>query len=358
MGCGTDTSRHDGWYRRVARVNDSPRCIFRIGLALGLAILSACGQSDVGEVAEPAVEAVPAEGDAEVEAAEPSTTTTTAATTTTASTTTTTAPIEPAEPLGVTLLDAGAEPRQLLRFALTDGSERTVTTSTQTIEQLVQGVSLVPPQPIETITRVSVERVAVDGGVQVRSEITDAAIGPATDPELADFIGANFAELIGITTTVVVDDRGLVNATANDAGASEIVVDLLGDSLSQSTPLPGEAVGVGASWVTEANLQDSGVTGVVRTTWTLREFTDNGLIVDLDVVQEIANIGEAVDLDGVEAIVEDWNVSGTGAAELDLRQFSAVTSEVIIDGVQRFSFGDNRSVEQRITTETRVETVP
>ena len=292
---------------------DLRRLLSTTGFAVALVVLSACGQAEEGEPAQAESSAAAADDDGVVDTGDelPSSTTTTTevvTTTTEAATTTVATSIVPVDAPVVALLDAGAEPRRELRFALSDGTERTVATSTQTIEQLVQGVSLVPPQPIETISNVSVSRTVVEAGVEVTSEITGAEIGPATDPALADFIGSNFAELIGITTTVIVDDRGLVTAASTDPGADELVVDLLGDSLSQSTPLPAESVGVGASWVTETSLQDTGVSGVVRTTWTLSEFTSNGVILDLDVVQEIAEVGAVVDLDGVEATVEELSL--------------------------------------------------
>ncbi len=262
---------------------------------------------------------------------------------------------EPVPPV-ITVLDPGAEPRQELRLELADGTEETSTVTLQVIEQLADGVAIVPPQPIETITTVSVTRTATDEGVEILSEITDAQVGSGTDPELAEFIASNFDELIGVTTTVLVDDRGVIARAAAEAGTSELVDDLVGEAVNQSNPLPEEPIGVGGSWLSETSFDENGITVVVQTTSTVREFTDNGAILDIEVTQQVAELGEEVNLDGAIAVVDSWDVSGAGSTELDFTQFSPVMSELAVDGVTGFSFGGG-SLEQRLSLETTLETV-
>ena len=264
---------------------------------------------------------------------------------------------EEPDPPVLTVIDPGEEPRQELRFVLEDGTEVSSTTSTQIIEQLVDGEAIVPPQPIETITETSITRTVVDGGVEVVFEITDVALGDATDPELADFISANFAELIGISTTLLVDDRGFVVRASAEAGANELVDDLLGEAFNQSNQLPAEPIGVGGAWVIESAAEDDGLTVLMQTILTVREFTEGGVVLNVEVVQDVAEVGEEINLDGVPAVVDVWDVAGDGTLEISFGQFSPIASDLVVDGAQGFTFPGAGSLEQRISSETLVETI-
>ena len=319
-----------------------------LGLVAMVLVLSACsGGSDDGDAA-PVVDSEPIEQQDAVADPADETTTTTAA-----------GPIEFEEPTlpVITVLDPGAEPRQELRFDLADGTEETSTVGLQVIEQLVDGVAIVPPQPIETITDVSVSRRVVDGGVEIVSEITDARLGEGTEPELADFVSSNFVDLIGVSTTVLVDDRGFVARATTDASTSELVSDLVGDAVNQSNPLPDEAIGVGGSWVSETSLEENGITIIVQTTSTVREFTEDGVILDIEMIQQVAELGEEVNLEGVPAVIDVWDVSGEGTIELDFTRFSPVALDMEVSGAQGFTFEGAGSLEQRLSSETTLETV-
>lgn len=330
-------------------VGDRLRVVrWALGVVAMAVALSACsGGSDDGDAA-PAVDSEPTEQvDSGADLADEATTTTAAG------------PIEfedPNLPI-ITLLDPGAEPRQELRFDLADGTEETSTVGLQVIEQLVDGEAIVPPQPIETITDVSVSRRVVDGGVEIVSEITDARLGDGTEPELAEFVSSNFVDLIGVSTTVLVDDRGFIARATTDAGASELVADLVGDAVNQSNPLPEEAIGVGGAWVSETSLEENGITIVVQTTSTVREFTEDGVILDVEMIQQVAELGEEVNLDGVEAVVDVWDVSGQGTVELDFTRFSPVALDMEVSGAQGFTFEGAGSLEQRLSSETTLETL-
>lgn len=358
------------------------------GIVLALVVLGACGQdASVDESAEPAVadqtadsgevsddgevdaDASDVDNDDDVVAQESTTTTTEATTTTTAVDTTTTTEVDTTQEPGdqvaaddaltsqVTLLDAGEEPRQELRLVLTQGQEIATSTTNQVVEQFVDGESLVPAQPVETISDLVLTRAVVGGGVEATTEITGARSGPATDPELVDFLEATLTDLVGLTTTVVVDDRGVVSQANASEANNELANDLLSESINQSNPFPEEAVGVGGSWLTTSTVQEQGLITTLETTSTVREFTANGFVIDMTLVQRLEQVGEEVDLGGVFAVVDRWDIAGTGTAEFDFSQITPVRSTVSLAGTQAFTFEGQDNIEQRLMTETVVETV-
>ena len=357
MPTETSMSAEDVVWRRLLTV---------IGFVLGVALLASCGQGAEDELAEAEgveqdvigdedadSEVAELETDSVVEAA--TTTTEAAEPAETTSSTTDAAPIPVAPPV-VTLREPGAEPRRELRFALVDGDEVVNTVSTQIVEQFADGESLIPPQPIQTIIDVAVSRRPVDGGFEAVSEIIDAQIGADTDPALAVFIETNITDLIGVTTTATVDDRGIISLNAEDPISNQLVNDVVNDVINQSNPLPEEPVGLGGSWTTVATTQESGLTVMVETTSTVVEMTVNGVVLDISYVQTVEGLGQEVDLEGVPAVVDVWDVTGMGTIELDFSQFSPVTASVSETGTQSFTFPGARNLEQRHSALTVIET--
>ncbi len=354
------------------------RCLMVIGFLLGLVLLASCGQAAEDELAGAdgveqdiipddevdSPDAANQDAGSETATGEEAPTTTeaaavetTAVETTAPESSTTVAPPAPVAPPVVTLLDPGVEPRQELRLVVTNGDEAINTISTQIVEQFADGESLIPPQPIQTIIDVSVSRENIDGGFVAVSEIVDAQIGADTDPALAAFIETNITDLIGVTTTATVDGRGFLSLGPASPANNELVNDVLNDVINQSNPFPVEPVGVGGSWMTVSTIRESGLTVMVETTSTVVEFTNNGVIIDISYVQMVEGLGEQVDLEGAPAIVEVWDVTGSGRIEFSFSQFSPVMAEVSEVGTQSFTFPGDRNLEQRHSALTVVETL-
>lgn len=254
----------------------------------------------------------------------------------------------------VRVLDFGAEPRQLLRYELGPGTESVQTESRQVFQPLLDGQVLAAAAPVSAIAELTVTRTTSEGRVGVITEVISAGPGEGTDPALNEVLETRFAGLVGTTTQVVVDNRGFVEAATLDDRSAQAITDLLGDVIDRSNPFPDEAVGVGARWRVETEGDEGGIPTTTRTTSTVREFTPGGVIIDLEIDQVVEAIGEEIDLGGAKAIVERWDVSGTGTVEVAFGQFTPLTTEIRLEGSQLTSFGTSADLEQLFTEEISI----
>lgn len=262
--------------------------------------------------------------------------------------------VVPAASGEVVLLDAGAEPRQELRYTLTEGTEILSIAQSSSQSQSVDGELFAGGgPPIGTVVDSLVTR-TLDGDLFVlESEITSAAAAEGTDPTTTALLEDAFAPSLGLTTISTVDDRGVV-VEAESGKTGDPTVDELVASLEGATnPFPTEAVGIGATWQVEIEQNALGLNVTNRATSVLREFTDGGVIIDVTIEQISNDLGNEVDLGGgIFVTVESWDISGSGFVEVAFDQVSPIRAENIVEGVQVFSAPGEGTLEQSISFET------
>ena len=224
---------------------------------------------------------------------------------TTAGATTTTV-VAPSEPV---LLDPGAEPRTELRMALAEGTETTVAVTTDlAITQTGTGgrrQRLDSPPVTQWITYV-VTDVGPDGAA-VDMEVVAAFAddeGTGLDPDAVADLDEALAEVVGLTGTATVTDRGrmddvalrapddLTSAVAEQIDAIEAQVAAMGP------PLPTEAVGVGARWEATASTSRQGATITTTTTYTVTAIADGA--VSYEATIEVAADPQDLAVDGLD----------------------------------------------------------
>lgn len=208
-------------------------------------------------------------------ASDPEPSTAPASTTTSiAETTTTTRPVEPPT---IEVLDPGAEPRRLLRYAMAPGRSDLFVTAGSTIRQ--EGGS---PNPIEIVTPEIIHVVeltigeATPDGVPLTLTVRSAHLGKSalTDAQSLG-IEESLAELGGLTGSGLITTDGRLRAFRwDDTGPIDPAVRNGIDAIATQlpglvAPLPGAAVGSGARWRARSTvtLDDAPVT--VTTTYTL-----------------------------------------------------------------------------------------
>lgn len=156
------------------------------------------------------------------------------------------------------LLDAGAEPRQALRFT-PQASETQTTTMTMMMNVLMSaGGQVLPFDAPTTILTFESEITQVDdnGDIHFQMSCTDAEVGDSTNapPEVRQVLEAQIQNLVGFGGTMLMDSRG--NVKESNFSLSETadpMMQELFDQISQSVdrlsaPFPEEAVGLGARW--------------------------------------------------------------------------------------------------------------
>ena len=286
------------------------------------------------------------------------TTSTTARPTSTTSTTTT-APVPRTDP--PELLDAGAEPRQALRVAYTEGQEATVTlTSDLQVEQRSEGRTqrLDSPPIVQTLAyRVGT---VTDDGAQLTVEITDVAVkakGTGLDDEVAR-LQDELDPLVGLQTTATATPLGEVRDVAFDvpdglgAAATAQIEALDGQIEALGPSLPVEPVGVGARWRTSVASPAGGVRTTLASTVTLTGVDADGVAYTSDLTGTAApqDLQLAGLPDGTTARLESSKLTGraTGTMRLD---GVGLTFRTTISGTQQLALTDDTgstSLEQAI----------
>jgi len=186
----------------------------------------------------------------------------------------------------VELLAPGAEPRQELRLQPKVNTKQ-ITTITTTMD----AVGTLSGQPMPSIEipasvmkmETTITQVEANGDIHSQFSFTDADVTPAPNslPELVNGLRSAIKGIVGLKGTSIVDNRGQIKAGNIDLpeGSDPIANQLfkqISNSLAQaSSPLPQEAVGIGAKWRVASVLNVSGINLSQSTIYELVTLKDN-----------------------------------------------------------------------------------
>lgn len=243
-------------------------------------------------------------------------------------TTTTEAPKATADP--PELLDAGAEPRQPLRVAYTEGDEATVTfTSDLQVRQDSKGrTQRIDSPPIAQTLRYEVGAVDDDGArLTIRIEAIGAkGKGTGLDDEQIQAIDEQLAPLVGLEATATATPLGeLADLSFDPPEDLDAPLATQLDALEEQLPalgpgLPSEPVGVGASWRTTSTTTVGGAAVATTSTITVTAIADGSVAYTSTIrtsaePQDLALSGLA---DGTTARLTASDVEGTGTGSMGL----------------------------------------
>jgi Family of unknown function (DUF6263) len=195
------------------------------------------------------------------------------------------------------LLDAGVEPRQPLRFAPQANEMQTTVLTLHTNVAIVAAGQVLPrvDSPPSMMTFESkITQVDDNGDIHYQMYCTGVEVGdsPNGPPELRQVLETQLNNLVGSGGTFVIDSRG--NAKESNFSLSEnadAMMQQIFDQVSQSveqlsTPFPEEAVGLGAQWQIAHTLNVNGIELTQKTTYELVSLQDNVATLNVSVEQQ------------------------------------------------------------------------
>jgi len=262
--------------------------------------------------------------------------------------------VEPLEPvtrpdIDVVVLDPGEEPRQVLRYRLTEGQvEDTVSVMRMGMRTVVDGewTPWLGLPPMEMAATSTVTGVNGDGSYDVEIIYTD--VGVPRDPgqlppEAIEEMEAGLASLIGMRQVLRIDDRGwvLAAATSLPPGAESAVDPTQLDAMTQELidPLPAEPVGVGARWEVSRRTSDAmGFEAYGRNVLTLdRVLPDGRLRMGLD-IDLSADPGPMTlpDMEFLDATIDRFTTDGGGDKTVDLGLVNPIVGRT--DSISEYAF--------------------
>jgi hypothetical protein len=264
----------------------------------------------------------------------------------------TTTPTEPAAETTVELLEPGAQPREALRSTVPPGTLQTASLLQELdISQVIAGRRSAPTSAsVDTDVRTAVVAVDATG----RRTINFA------------YLNSNVPELNGVTGSYAVTDRGFTeggqfNVPPGADPSFQALLAQLEDQLgSLSTPLPDEAVGVGARWVVTQHPVLNGITMRQEITYELGRREGSTVSLRQTVRQRAGS--QEVDAStlppGASATVRKSAGGGRGQVTLDLARVLPLQSELTarIKQVIAFRQGAQRGrINQTVTTSVTVQ---
>ena len=176
----------------------------------------------------------------------------------------------PAAKSPVKLLDAGSEPRTVLRLHPAAGDKQAVTMTMKMGMDMSAAGKQMPATDLPAMIMsmdVAVKDIATDGDITYEMVFNNAdiAAGIITLPAVATAMKTGLASINGMTGTGKMSNCGIVKSVemkmpATAAPQISQTLDQMKDSFSSSaTPLPEEAVGPGAKWEYKTRLKSQGM---------------------------------------------------------------------------------------------------
>jgi hypothetical protein len=230
----------------------------------------------------------------------------------------------------VTLLDAGAEPRADLGYALTKGSAQKLSMGMDMTMAMKMGQKAMPPMTIPHMV-VLLDMHTTDqsaaGEWKIDSKLTGLTIESkgAGDKPLADAMRPQVEGLKGLGIGYWVNAKGQVHDTKIDVpaglppAAQQMIQGMNQSFEAMVVPLPREAVGNGARWQVVSRLSSSGADLLQSAMYTLRSRSGKKATVEVTLTQlaadEIIKVPGAPA--GVSAKVKSFNSGGSGVQQLD-----------------------------------------
>ncbi len=255
------------------------------------------------------------------------------------------------------VLDAGAEPRQLLRFAPTvhvperietTYKVRAATAFTNTV--LETGHRSADYPAVKVVERAEVTGIDANGDALVGSEIEDAQVlEDLIDPKLRDSLVAQASQLKGSHGSWRRSPAGTVadviyRAPQASPALRKRLEDMSDMVQALAAPLPDVPVGVGASWVVTSRTTVSRVTWDRKATYRLRDLTGGTAVLDATIEMHAGSQALSVEPNATLRLTSG-SASGTGELSISLGGVFATgdtrtTSEMnytIVRGHQRIT---------------------
>jgi hypothetical protein len=272
-------------------------------------------------------------------------------------------------PVSVMLIEAGEGTKQELRLRPEVGETQALNVAVKMdIETFFGGMSMpsIPDMTTEITIKSVVTDVKANGDIEAEFVYTNMAVLPSEaveiPPEVMEAMNAELATFIGTKGTLLLDDRGRTKSLnmelAEDVNPmfENTVNQLMASFENMSSPLPEEAVGLGAVWQIEQALNINGLEIDQTTIYTLQDRTEETVTLSMVIAQtadeqRINPLGLPVDIK-----VDLVSLESTGNGNLTMNLAQLFPLEAAMNLVTRSQM-NLPNPEENATTSMRTNTV-
>jgi hypothetical protein len=267
------------------------------------------------------------------------------------------------------LLSVGAEPRQELRFKPKANTQQTMTmTMNMDVATSFSGQAMPKVKIPATVMKMEVAVTQVDANGDIHSQFayTDADVvaDSSVPPEMLNAIRTSIKKMVGLKGTSICDHRGQIKSSnfVLPEGSDPITKQLL-DQVSNSfgqfaSPVPQEAVGMGAKWRVSYALKLGGINVNQTAIYELVSLKDNVATFNIALEQQ-AN-AQKLTLPGLPSeaniSLKSLTSQGQGQMILPLDAVMPSSSMISIQSTNEMSIKDPRTgKEMPISTQLSMQ---
>jgi hypothetical protein len=266
------------------------------------------------------------------------------------------------------VLDAGQEPRELLRYKIAHGTTTTATMDLGVASLATSGegsvLAVTPGVRLHIVSGPTLEGKRGSTRFDVRIVKAEALLPEGIDPAVAQGLNKSVSVLNNVGGWVEVDDRGIIQRSELNEAAkrADVPVRLLVLLINARTSLtrvilPAEPIGAGARWEARKELTLYGFKVSQVDTYTLVEKVGDELKLNIQIQQTGLPQTVTFEQEGVELNVESFkmNASGEVIANLNALETNAsasgesvgVINVKTVDGTEKIEI--DRAVQVRMT---------
>lgn len=273
------------------------------------------------------------------------------------------APTTPtASPNQIQLLTAGTEPRQEIRLKPQANIKQLMTmTMNMDIAMTLAGQAAPKIKTPATVMKMEVLVTQVDANGDIHSKFTytegDVVADPAVAPEIRESVRTGIKRMVGLSGTLITDNRGQIKTSSitlpeNIDPLSKNFLEQISNSLNQmSSPVPQEAVGIGAKWRVSSQLKFGAINMNQSAVYELVSLKEN--VATLNVTMEQQANAQEVTLPGIPAgsanvSLKSLTSQGQGQMTLPLSSIMPTQSTISIRSQNEMSIKEPSSGKETI----------
>ncbi len=266
----------------------------------------------------------------------------------------------------VELLNAGTEPKQQLRFTPQTNTKQTIQMSMDMNMAMSVGGQTQPTldsPPIKMTMESEVKQVDANGDIHTDFSYTDADVvaGKNTPPAMVNAMRSQVKKLVGLRGSMIVDNQGNTkqanfNLPAELDPATKKMVEQMVNSLKQlSSPVPSEAVGIGAKWRIPHSVTANGMTVNQNSTYELVDLKDKVATLQVSLEQQAGSqkVNPQGLPPGASIDLKSMSSKGDGKLKMALNQVMPMSSKMSVLSNSQMSVKDPSS-EKTTTMDMKV----
>jgi hypothetical protein len=267
----------------------------------------------------------------------------------------------------VVLVDAGAEPREELRYDFSGFTPQTMQMDmnmSMSMEGPATGTQQQTLPTMRMIMSIPTVEATPEGNLRMAFSLDRYEVLPTEGvaPEMMQALQSSLASVGTMSGWNVIDNRGSfidgdINVSAGSSAAQ--MMTSIEDSMEQMVaPFPSEAVGLGARWQTSTEVTVNGLTLAQTATFTLASRSGDNVVLDVTIEQNAPpqDIADPSMPPGAVAHLDEMQTTGTGRMSLSLTNV-VPNSTLSMSTAMRMSVVQNGTTTPAMAMTTRIDMV-